>query len=132
MPNLPLSQIIPPYPTHWTTILHYSLLLGTIVMLTTAGDRSSLAYTLILGALAVLVGADMYLNLAVLDRFVVFLLRVAIFAIPLILVGMAPDSTTRAVAVVLVLLTIPLIGLTFLTCYFGGPPLIDPRIVSWC
>ncbi|HLV44392.1 MAG TPA: hypothetical protein VKY39_05515, partial [Aggregatilineales bacterium] len=66
MPNLPLSQIIPPYPTHWTTILHYGLLLGTIVMLTTAGDRSSLAYTLILGALAVLVGADMYLNLAVL------------------------------------------------------------------
>lgn len=132
MPNLPLSELIPPYPEHWTTIIHYGLLLGTIVMLTIAGDQASLPFTLILGMLAVLVGVDLYVDLAAAPRVFVFLLRVAIFAIPLLLAGMSPDSTTRVTAFVLVLLSSPLLALTFLNCYFGGPPLMDPRIASWC
>ena len=29
IPDIPITDLLPPYPLHWTTILHYLLLLGT-------------------------------------------------------------------------------------------------------
>ena len=34
--------------------------------------------------------------------------------------------------IALVLPGVPLLALTFLTCYIGSDPFIDPRILSWC
>lgn len=132
MPNFPVTEFIPPFWQHWTSILHYGILLGTLVMLSLSGDKSSMAFTLMLGALALVTGADLYLNLLNIPRIFVFLLRVAIFTIPVIVAGMAPTEETRAVGIVMGMLALPLLALTFLTCYFNPSVFVDPRILTWC
>lgn len=132
MPNIPIAEFIPPYPTHWTTIVHYLMLIGTIVMLTVAADESSLWFTLILGAFALLVGADMYLNLLNISSVIILMLRVGMFGVPVVLTGLAPTEKARNIGFVLALLSIPILALTFLNCMIGFPPLMDPRIANWC
>lgn len=131
MPNFPLSDIIPPYPQHWTTILHYVLLLGAIAMLGMSGDKSSMFFTFIVAALALFTAADLYIGLISIPQFVVFMLRVGMFGLPVILAGLAPTEQVRSVGIVLAFVALPLFVLTFLTCPLGGY-FMDPRIQSWC
>ena len=132
MPSFPVSSLIPPFTWHWTTILHYLMLLGALSALALAGDESSLFLTTVLAIFALLVGADLYLPLLSIQRVFIFLIRVAIFGLPIVIAGLAPTEQSRATGVGLAVLSVPLLALTFLTCYIGSDPFIDPRILSWC
>lgn len=132
IPDIPITDLIPPYPLHWTTILHYLLLLGTIAMLTASAERSSLIFTLIMAAFALIVGADLYLNLLPMSSMFVLLLRMGMFGVPIVLAGMAPTEQARNIGVVLAILSAPILALTFLNCLIPYAPLTDPRIISWC
>jgi len=125
MPNFDLTQLIPQYTWHWTTILHYLLLLGTIVVLTTASDQASLLFTIVLGFLALLIAVDIYANLIHIPRLFLYLGRIVIFGIPVITAGMGGTEATRQVSVGLAILAFPLLVLPFLSAFLG--PLGDPR-----
>lgn len=132
-----VSAFIPLSPWHWTTIIHYLLLLGALYLLMASGDNTPVLYLIVVAVMAILVGADLYSNLLGLGkleagRLIIFLLRVFIFGIPALIGGLATAEDTRAVAIGLaVFAALPLIAITFLTCPLGIP-LGDPRILDWC
>ncbi len=131
MPGLDIAQFIPLYPLHWTTILHYLLLIGTIALLTLAGDKSSILYTFVLAFLALLIGVDLYSNLIRIPRLFIFLVRIAVFGIPVIIAGMGANEQSRSVAGITAVIALPLLVLTFISCWLG-PTFGDPRIIGWC
>jgi hypothetical protein len=131
MPNIQFADLIPHYALHWTTILHYLALLGVIAILTTSGDKSSVLFTLVLAALALLIGASLYTHLLGISRVFIFLIRVLIFGIPVVIAGMAPNEQARAFGVAVAILGLPLLILVFFTCWIGQP-IGDPRLWGWC
>lgn len=131
MGNFPLEELIPLFPLHWTTIIHYLLLLGAIFMLTVSGDQASIIFTAVLALFALMVAADLYSHLLNIDRLFIFLIRVLILALPIIFAGMAEVEEVRQISVVLAALAVPIIVMTFLTCWLG-PSIGDPRVWGWC
>ncbi len=123
--DLAINQLIPPFTWHWTTILHYLLLLGTIALLTTASDKASLLFTLVIAALALLIGVDLYASLIQIPRLFFFLIRIVIFAVPVISAGMGGTEATRQLSVGLAILSFPLLVLPFASGFLG--PIGDPR-----
>jgi hypothetical protein len=131
MPNLPLSALIPAFPLHWTSILHYLLLLSTLAVLTVSGDQATVFFTLVLASLALVIGGDLYSQLFEINRIFIFLMRVYMVGIPIVIAGMAPVEGTRALGVLMVLFSAPLLVMVFLTCMVG-PDIGDPRLWMWC
>ena len=131
MGNFPVEELIPTYPLHWLTILHYLLLLGAIVMLTISGDKASISFTIVLAIFALLVAADLYSQLLNIDRLFIFLIRIVFFGLPIVIAGMADVEEVRQVSVLLAALALPILVMTFLTCWLG-PSIGDPRIYGWC
>lgn len=131
MPNIPISMLTPPFPLHWTSILHYILLLGTLAVLVTSGDKTSILFIILLGVLALIIGADLYLTRIYMPRIFVFLIRVVMVGLPAILAGMSPSEQTRALSGIMALVASPILVLTFFTCNLG-PVFGDPRIINWC
>jgi len=131
MGNFPVQELIPLYPFHWTSILHYLLLLGAILMLTISGDQASIVFTIVLAIFALLVAADLYSTLLHIDRLFIFLIRIVFFGLPIIVAGMADVEEVRQVAILLAALALPILVMTFLTCWLG-PNIGDPRIFGWC
>jgi hypothetical protein len=130
MPTITLAEIVPAYPLHWTTIIHYIMLLGMLVILTFSGDQANLLFTLVLALLALLVGADLYAAELGMGRLFIFLIRVLLLGIPILVAGMAPRGDMRTVGILLVVLAAPLLFFTFFTCMF--PSIGDPRMLPWC
>ncbi len=131
MPNIDPSVMLPFAPLHWTSILHYILLLGTLFILVSSQSDVSLIFIFILGLLALVTGADLYANLLGMPRFVIFMLRTAMFGLPMLLGGLSPSESTRGVAIIIGLVAgLPLFAVIFLTCMI--PFLADPRLVYWC
>jgi hypothetical protein len=124
------SQLIPPYPLHWTTILHYLILLVTIFLLTASGDKTPTVFIFVLAVLALADGADLYAGLIHLAQIFIFLIRVILFGVPVVIAGMAPTEQSRSMGVLLAILGAPLLALTFVSCMLG--PIGDPRILGWC
>jgi len=125
-----LASLIPIAPLHWTSILHYVILIGALVILVSSQSDVSLAFIFFLAVLALVTAGDLYSNLIAIPRFVIFTFRVGMVGVPLILSGIAPSDDTRGLAVVLSILGFALFSVVFLTC--PVPFLGDPRIVSWC
>ena len=131
MGNFPVQELIPVYPFHWTTILHYLLLIGAIVMLTISGDQASILFTIVLAIFALLVAADLYSQLLGIDRLFIFLIRIIFFGLPIVIAGMADVEEVRQVGALLAVLSLPILVMTFLTCWLG-PSIGDPRVYGWC
>lgn len=130
MPTINPADIIPAFPLHWTTIIHYIMLLGMLLILTFSGEEANLLFTLVLALLALLVGADLYAAELGLSRLWIFLIRVLMLGIPILVAGMAPRGGTRSIGIAMVLLATPLLFFTFFTCMF--PSIGDPRMLPWC
>jgi len=133
MPNIPLQQLIPTEYLHWISILHYLVLLGTLFMLLTSGDKTPLLYIIILGIQAILVGASLYIDRIAIVPFILFIIRVTMVGIPTILAGLSPTDNTRAAGIVIAICAAPILAMTFLSCTLA-PPFGDPRIyiLGWC
>src|SRR5258705_13415781 len=117
--NIPVQQLIPLAPLHWTSILHYGLLLITLYMLVTSGDKTPLMYIIILGVEAMLVGADLYIDKVALTGIFIFLIRTVMTAIPIIMAGWSPTETARSAGVMGAILAAPILLLTFFSCNLG-------------
>ncbi len=130
MPHIPTEQLLPTYPLHWTSILHYIILALALFALVTSGDKASILNILILAALALLTGADLYIDRINMPRLVIFIIRVLMLGIPLIMAGMSPTEQTRNLSVVTAVFSFMILVITFFTCVI--PFLGDPRIASWC
>jgi hypothetical protein len=131
MPNITFEQIIPPYPLHWTTIIHYVYLLATIALLAIGGERTSLLFTLLLSLMALATGVDLYSNLIQFPRFFVFIDRVLMLGLPIIIVGMTSEDFARVIGIVNAAIGLVLVVLVFFTCSLG-PGFGDPRVWAWC
>ncbi|GAB4474689.1 MAG: hypothetical protein Kow00124_14920 [Anaerolineae bacterium] len=125
-----LSIVLPISPLNWTSIAHYLILVGALVMLLASGDKAPMGFIFILLALALLTAASLYIDRLAVDRLWVFLIRVGVLGIPLILIGLGPTEQTRQVALVISLIAIPIMVSTLLGCRF--PILVDPRLAGWC
>jgi hypothetical protein len=132
MPNISLVALQPTLPLHWTSIMHYLVLLGMAYLLLTSGDKTPLLFIIILGFAALTVGVSLYSDKISIPRLFIFLARVVMTGIPIMLAGMSPTENTRSAAILVAILAAPLLAIAFFTCIFGGPPIGDPRIVSWC
>jgi hypothetical protein len=130
MPNISANMLLPSYPLHWTSILHYIVMAIALFALVTSGDKASILNILVLAFLALLTGADLYIDRINMPRLFIFLIRVLILAIPLIMAGMAPTEQTRNLSVVTAILAFPILLVTFFSCIIQI--LGDPRIMSWC
>ena len=130
--NIPVNQLIPLSPLHWTSILHYGVLLVTLYMLVTSGDKTPLLYIIILGVEALLVGADLYIDKVAVTGIFIFLIRTVMTAVPIVMAGWSPTETARSAGIVAAILAIPILVLTFFSCNLGA--LGDPRIfaLGWC
>nr|MBN1229591.1 hypothetical protein [Anaerolineae bacterium] len=131
MPNITLEQLIPPYPLHWTTILHYLILIGSVTLLTIAGDRTSLMFVFVLAVLALAVGVDLYAYLIQVPRITIFFIRVIIFGTPLILAGLSGTGGGQTLAIIMAAMGLALLVLVFASCWLG-PNFGDPRLFAWC
>jgi hypothetical protein len=132
MPNIPVSTFYPTAPFNWITILHYLILMATVYMLVTSGEKTPLLYIIILGSQALLTGASLYIDRVVLPPIVAFLTRVGMVAVPLILAGWSPTENTRTAGIITAILAAPVLAMAFLSCSI--PFLADPRIINigWC
>lgn len=130
MPNISTADLLPTAPLNWISILHYIVLMIAIFTLITSGDKASILNILVLGALALLAGADLYIDRFPMPRLFVFIIRVLIVAIPIIMAGMSPTEQTRNLSIVTAVLAFPILFVTFFSCMI--PFLGDPRIMSWC
>jgi len=131
--SIPIQQLIPTMPTHWISILHYLLIMGTLYMLVTSGDKAPLLYIIVLGIQAILVATSIYVDRIALVQIFVFLVRVGVVAIPTVLAGWSPTENARSAGVALAILAAPILAMTLLSCTLGYP-LADPRIINlgWC
>ena len=111
--------------------MHYLVLATAIFTLVTSGDKASIIYILILATLALLTGADLYINRMPMPRVFVFVIRVLILGIPIVLAGMSPTEQTRSLSLVTAIFAAPILVITFFSCML---PLFlaDPRIEVWC
>ena len=125
-----LVQLIPVAPLHWTSILHYVILLGALLILVSSQSDVSIAFIFSLAALALVTAGDLYSNLINMPRFVIFIFRVGMVGVPLIIMGIAPSDDTRGLSIILAVLGFMLFAVVFLTCL--APAFGDPRIVGWC
>jgi hypothetical protein len=130
MPQVDPSLLIPFAPLHWTSILHYLILLGALAILVGAQSDVSLFFIFALAFLALVTGADLYAHIVNLPRLVIFMMRVAMVGVPFLLAGFAPAEQLRSVAVLMGILGALLFIAIFTTCPI--PFLGDPRIASWC
>lgn len=130
MANIDWAQLIPVAPLHWTTIIHYLIILGALFILIASQSDVSLVFIFILAGIAIVTGADMYSNLINFPRFVIFMLRVGMVGLPLIIAGIAPAEELRGLAIIMGALGFIIFAITFLTCFL--PFLADPRIAHWC
>ena len=132
MPNIDPSIFYPTAPLNWITILHYLILLATVYMLVTSGEKTPLLYIMVLAFQALCAGASMYIDRVTVLPVFAFLTRVGIVGIPLILAGWSPTENTRAAGVGTAFLGAPVLAMTFLSCLI--PFLADPRIINmgWC
>ena len=131
MGNFPIEELIPLFPFHWTTILHYLLLLSAILVLTVSGDQATIFFTIILAIFALLVAADLYSHLLNIDRLFIFLIRIIFFALPIVFAGMADVEEVRQIGIFMAAMALPILVMTFLTCWLG-PSIGDPRVFGWC
>lgn len=137
MPELPdLSQYIP-YIWHWTTIMHYLLLIGTIFLLFASGDDTSMIYLIVVAALAIIIAFSLFISRLPLStkeigRLTIFLLRVGMMGIPALIAGLGRNDAVRAGGLIMAVgLALPLVAITILTCPLG-PGIGDPRLTNWC
>ncbi len=130
MPNITTDQLLPTAPLNWTSILHYIVLAAAIFTLVTSGDKASILYILILGALALITGADLYIDRFPMPRVFIFIIRVLILGIPILLAGMSPTEQTRNLSAFTAVFAFPILAITFFSCMIRF--LGDPRIMSWC
>lgn len=126
-----LSQLVPPSPLHWTSIVHYLVLVMALVMLFTSGDKSPVVFLFVLAVLALSTGADLYVGVYQIARLIIFLLRVLMVGLPIMLAGMAPTEDGRAVGIITAVLAAPIFVITFITCLLPWG-LGDPRVARWC
>ncbi len=138
MPNIPLEMLRPTEWLHWTSILHYVMLLVVLYMLISSGDKTPLLYIIVLAGLALCIGADLYADKIAMPQFVVFLIRVIMIAVPILMAGWSPTETARSSGIVAAILAAPGLALVFFTCNLAAnaatTPFADPRIVllGWC
>jgi hypothetical protein len=130
MPHISAAELLPTGPLQWTSILHYIVIVSTLFILITSGDKASVFYILILGSLALITGADLYVDRFGIPRLFIFIFRVLILGIPLILSGISPTEQTRSLSGMTAFLASPILAVTFFTCFLGDWG--DPRLVSWC
>lgn len=132
IPNIELSQFVPLAPLHWTSILHYLIILGAVLILSMSGEQAPILFLFMLAVLALLTTADLYVNLLGLSELFVFLARVVMFAIPIVIGGMGPSEQSRGLGILVAILALPVLVTTFLTCTI--PLLADPRLLGmgWC
>ncbi|MBN1310906.1 MAG: hypothetical protein JXB30_05745 [Anaerolineae bacterium] len=128
--NISTADLMPTAPLHWTSILHYIVLVSALFLLITSGDKASLLHIFILAALALVTGADLYIDRLEMPRLFIFIFRVLILGIPLILTGISPTEQTRSFSVFTAIVAAPILAMTFFSCVV--PFLGDPRIMSWC
>lgn len=129
--NIELSQLIPLWPLHWTSIMHYILILGTLAILFLSGENTSIIFLVILAVLALLTGADLYIGKYEVPRIIIFVFRVFMFGIPLVLAGISPTEETRTMGLIAAAIALPIFVITFFTCLLPWG-LGDPRILIWC
>lgn len=132
MPHISFAQLAPTAPLNWISICHYLVLLMSIYMLVTAGEKTPLLYIIILGVQALFTGASLFIDKVYLIKVIAFLIRVGIVAIPLVLAGWAPTENTRQAGVTMAIMAAPILLMTFLSCLV--PFIADPRIINmgWC
>ena len=129
MPNIAWEQFIPSFPLHWTTIIHYLILVIAIILLTISGDKVGIIYTILLGVVALAVGIDLYFNKIGLLAIVVFFGRLVMVGVPIVIVGMADNEQARALAIVMTALGLVLLVL-FFASFCIGPVIGDPRVFT--
>jgi len=130
-----LSQLQPTAPLHWISILHYILLILSIVLLLTLTDKSSTLFVVIIGAEAFLVAGSLYIDKISLPDLVVFFIRVGMAVIPILLAGLSPKEQNRSAAIAAAIAAAPVLAMTFFSCNPSLPRfLVDPRIINlgWC
>lgn len=131
MPDLDYTRLIPYAALHWTTILHYLVLLGALVMLFFSGEEAGMIFILAVALLALLTGLDLYIGFVNPIRVIVFFIRTGIFVLPVVTAGTAKREEIRVIGGLTAFVAMPLLALTFLSCVLG-PPFADPRIWHWC
>ncbi len=130
MPSIDPSLLIPVAPLHWTSILHYLILLGALAILVGSQSDVSLFFIFALATLALITGGDLYANLINLPRFLIFMFRVGMVGIPFLLAGFASNQELRGIAILVGIMGFVLFTLIFLSCLV--PLMADPRIIGWC
>lgn len=125
-----LSSVLPIAPLHWTSIMHYLLLLGALAMLFVSSGNSSNGFVITIMALALVTAASLYIDRLPLTRLYVFLIRVGLAAMTMLLAGLGPNKFSRQMGLLISLFSLPLLTSTFLGCMVSV--LMDPRIASWC
>ncbi|MGF1507853.1 MAG: hypothetical protein GYB64_10560 [Chloroflexi bacterium] len=125
-----ITEFIPRDPLHWLAIAQYLLILMSFVLLSTSGDETPIIVIIMIGALVMLTGTNLYSDQLRIPDIALFLLRLSQFLLPLGLVGFAPTEQARGVAILLTLIALPVMFMGIFGCALAG--FADYRSLAFC
>ncbi len=125
-----IASLLPLAPLHWTTIMHYLLILSALVMLFVSTAKSDNGFVITIMGLALVTAASLYLDRLHLQMLYIFLIRIGLATMTMLLAGLGPNDKARQLGLVASLFSLPLLASTFLGCMVTI--LMDPRLAGWC
>ena len=125
MPDIALEMLIPTYPFHPITILHYVVILGAIWIVISAGEESTTFQTILCAMIAIMAVVNLYGIRVGLVGILIFVARAIMVMACLVTAGMAPNPKARTFAIILSLIALPILIVLFLPHQMGSL-LIDP------
>ena len=130
MPEIEIAQYLPTAPTHWLSISHYVILLLSIAIFASTGEDAPMVFLVVVGALMLVTALHLYIDLVRLDRFAIFVIKTAVFVLPVMLAGLSPTEQARGLSILAALFGAAILVAGFMGCLFT--PLVDPRSLLLC
>jgi hypothetical protein len=130
MPEIDPQIFVPFRPLHWTSIVHYLVILGALYILIASQSNVTIPFLMLVSSLAFCTVASLYAaNIPGIPAIFVFIFRTLVVGLPFTIAGITKQEDLRGVGVILGVLGLFLFMSMLLVC---SPPLGDPRLAGWC
>lgn len=130
MPDIDPQIFVPYKPLHWTSIIHYLVLLGALYILVASQSNVTIPFLILVSVLAFCTVASLYsANIPGVPELFVFIFRTLMVGLPFTIAGITKQEDLRGVGVILGILASLLFLSMLLVC---SPPIGDPRLYRWC
>src|SRR5688500_14649547 len=96
MPDIDPQIFIPYRPLHWTSIIHYLVILGSLYILIASQSNVTIPFLILVSALAIATAASLYAaNIPGLPAIFIFIFRTLVVGLPFTIAGITKQEDLR-------------------------------------